>query len=179
MGLTTTSPGTSPLVEKEATIIGTEASSIGWSNDPARLIDGLGLDGFLESGGCAHTDNKPDPPWFSLELDAPQYVTKVQITRRLQNPSSNNPNCCPIQGQGIRITVGPSSGYNSSEPLCRSEIPDLDYGGLTDYSCAGNLHQGKFVKISKAKGYLVICEVKVFVADTPSMLYNLLSYVFS
>ena len=127
-------------------------------------MDGQGLDGRLGSGGCAHTNNTANDEWFSVELDAPQYVTKVQITRR----RSDSPDCCVNQGKGVRITIGSSGGYDSNEPLCRPEIADLDYGGLIDYPCTGNLHQGKYVKISKAGGYFVICEVKIFVTTEDS-----------
>ena len=70
--------------------------------------------------------------------------------------------CCPVQGENIRITIGPSKDYDSSEPLCLPEITDLVWAaGLQDYICTGNLHEGKYVKISHV-GWLVLCEVKVF-----------------
>ena len=104
--------------------------------------------------GCAHTANTSDIEWYSLELEVPQTVTKVQIARRM--------GCCWWGGQNVSITIGPSKEYDPNEPLCLPEIPDLvREGGLQDYVCTGDLHQGKYVKISKV-GVLVLCEVKVF-----------------
>ena len=52
--------------------------------------------------------------------------------------------------------------YDPSEPLCLPEIPKLvRQAGLQDYVCTGDLHSGKYVKISKVDK-LVLCEVKVF-----------------
>ena len=64
--------------------------------------------------------------------------------------------------KNVRITIGPSEVYDPNEPLCLPEIPKLGNNpGLQDYFCTGYLHEGKFVKISRA-GMLNICEVKVF-----------------
>ena len=102
--------------------------------------------------------------WFSLELPEEQQVTKVQIARRA--------NCCFVQGQNIRISIGPSKSYDPSEPLCLPEISELvREPGLQDYVCTGNLHSGKYVKITKIgkegttatpQHALVLCEAKVF-----------------
>ena len=98
--------------------------------------------------------------WFSLELAEEQRVAKVQIARRTA--------CCFDQGQNIRISIGPSKSYDPSEPLCLPEISDLKREpGLQDYVCTGNLHSGKFVKITKIRkedntASLVLCEAKVF-----------------
>ena len=83
-------------------------------------------------------------------------MTKVQIARRMEN-------CCWQQGENIKITIGPSKSYDPYEPLCLPEIADLQrVNGLQDYVCTGKLHSGKYVKISKDDGPLVLCEVKVF-----------------
>ena len=98
--------------------------------------------------------------WFSLELAEEQRVAKVQIARRTA--------CCFDQGRNIRISIGPSKSYDPSEPLCLPEISDLKREpGLQDYVCTGNLHSGKFVKITKIwkednTASLVLCEAKVF-----------------
>ena len=87
--------------------------------------------------------------------------------------------CCWEHGQHIRITIGPSQSYDPSEPLCLPEIAELQrVAGLQDYTCTGNLHSGKYVKIHKTyvQGQnefgLVLCEVKIFTipltATTPS-----------
>ena len=87
--------------------------------------------------------------------------------------------CCWEQGQKIRITIGPSQSYDPSEPLCLPEITELQrVAGLQDYTCTGNLHSGKYVKIHKTYVHgqsdlgLVLCEVKVFTSPvtttTPS-----------
>ena len=102
--------------------------------------------------GCAHTGSGSSE-WFSLELLEARTVTKVQIARRMEAPWE--------QGQNIKITIGNSQKYVSTEPECLPVIPDLTKtAGLQDYVCTG-VHSGKYVKISRP-GALVLCEVKVF-----------------
>ena len=104
--------------------------------------------------GCAHTKmNRKGREWFSLELPTAQNVAKVQIARRMGYWG---------QGQNIKVTIGPSKSYDPNEPTC-TDIDDLKReSGLQDYVCTGNLPPGQFVKLSKI-GFLVLCEVKVFV----------------
>ena len=152
-------------VEVEATIVGTAASSVAGSGStyqPSNLIDGGGLDGSwnaLQNGFCAHTqDVVGRMEWFSLELESPKKVTRVQIANRVDG-------CCWERGQNIHISIGPSEAYDPNEPLCLSEIGELSsQPGLQDYECTGDLHEGKFVKISRAAGVLNLCEVKVFIS---------------
>ena len=107
---------------------------------------------------CAHTGSGA-PAWFSLELPEARTVTKVQIARRMEAPWD--------QGQNIKITIGASKGYASSEPLCLPEIPELTRtAGLQDYVCTNQV-SGKYVKISRP-GDLVLCEVKVFALPLPN-----------
>ena len=150
----------SGLEEREATIVGTEQSSVhSWGNVQSlasRLIDGKGLDGdWFNGDGCAATSDDAAPiEWFSLELQVSQKITRVQIANRLDHDEG--------RGQNIRITIGPSKVYDSNEPLCLPEIPELTKRpGLQDYFCSGDLHEGKFIKISRP-GQLNLCEVKIF-----------------
>ena len=127
----------------------------------SRLVDGKGLDGRWSSDGCASTNNTNSIQWYALELEAPQFVTKVQIARRTEATADTD-----FQGRNVRITIGPSSEYDASEPLCRPEIPNLEYtAGLIDYPCTEGAKEGKYVKITSttANEHFVICEVKVFV----------------
>ena len=151
-------------VEVEATIVGTAASSVvgsGSNYHPSNLIDGGGLDGSwndLQNGFCAHTRDGGGMEWFSLELESPKKVTRVQIARRADG-------CCWERGQNVLISIGPSEAYDPNEPLCLSQIGELSrQPGLHDYACTGDLHEGKFVKISRAAGVLNLCEVKVFIS---------------
>ena len=112
--------------------------------------------------GCAHTLNG-EREWFSLELPTAQKVTKVQIARRMGVGWKDG---VWHQGQNIKITIGPSSSYDTNEPTCLPEI-DLRAGGLQDYLCAENPPPGKFVKLSKI-GLLALCEVKVFILKNVS-----------
>ena len=140
------------LEEEKAVIIGTAESSVYQTFSASKLIDGQGLDGRWASLGCAHTAGGQN--WFSLELRVPQKITRVKIVPR-------QPEGC-IHARNIRITIGPSTGYDPNEPLCLPEILELvNNPGLQDYFCTGYLHEGKFVKISRA-GMLNLCEVKVF-----------------
>ena len=148
--------------EEEATIVGTAESSVYYDEyrgqcPASKLIDGFGLDGIFsmeQESGCAHTIDDGSIEWFSLELEMPKNVTRVQIANRVD--------CCLERGQNIRITIGPSSVYDPNEPLCLPEINELvGEPGLQDYVCTGELHEGKFVKISRP-GQLNLCEVKVF-----------------
>ena len=119
-----------------------------------KLIDGKGLDGIWSNeNSCGAADGGGATEWFSLELALSAQVTRVQIANRLD--------CCLDRGQNIRISIGPSNVYDPSEPLCLPQIPSLsNQPGLQDYVCT-DLHEGKFVKISRT-GILNLCEVKVF-----------------
>ena len=145
------------MEDEEAVIVGTAQSSVHPSGALAsRLIDGKGLDGIWSSQGCAETNEVSGTSieWFSLELQVSKNITRVQIANRID--------CCLPRGKNIRITIGPSNDYDPSEPLCLPEIPQLvNEPGLQDYVCVGDLHEGKFVKISRA-GHINLCEVKVF-----------------
>ena len=81
--------------------------------------------------------------------------------------------------KNIRITIGASKEYDPNEPLCLPEIVELSQqAGLQDYYCTGELHEGKFVKISKP-GALDLCEVKVFTLQgkaVPSSIFTLFSF---
>ena len=108
---------------------------------------------FHKCRGCAHTEGN-SLEWFSLELEIHQKLNRVQIATRTD--------CCSERGQNVRITIGPSKAYDSNEPLCLPVIPELVHQpGLHDYPCTGDLHEGKFVKISRP-GKMNLCEVKVF-----------------
>ena len=62
----------------------------------SRLVDGKGLDGvwvYQENGGtvCGQAPGAADTVrWFSLELEVPHIVTKVQLAKRMD--------CCEHQG---------------------------------------------------------------------------------
>ena len=156
-------------------MVGATQSSA-WNHYTAsKLLDGLGLDGQFSSlwesaifhlkffiffilhvhyRGCAHT-NGGALEWFSIELPVSQKIARVQIANRIDSSGRE-------RGNNIRITIGPSEVYDPNEPLCLPEISSLsNEPGLQDYFCVGNLHKGKFVKISRP-GYLNLCEVKVF-----------------
>ena len=139
-----------------------QSSVLQWAGNsfPASmLVDGLGLDGMWnDDGGCASTEAN-GIQWFSLELETPRNVTKVQIARRMHDSWE--------QGEGISIAIGSLKEYDSSDVLCLPEIPDLTReAGLMDYVCNPG-QVGKFVTISKNSGQsehlLTLCEVKVFV----------------
>ena len=147
------------LVDEEAKIVGTDQSSIydnGNTFPASMLLDGVGLDGLWSPGfGCA-ASAKPSASieWLSLELDFPRKITRVQIANRVD--------CCVEFGENVHITIGPSKVYDPNEPLCRPEIPELVHEpGFQDYCCTGELHEGKFVKISRT-GPWNLCEVRVF-----------------
>ena len=153
------------LSDEEATIVGTyESSTIeacGGMCPAFKLVDGLGLDGLFgppdgsasDVYGCAHTDFG-SIQWFSLELESPKKITRVQIVNRVYFGK---------RGQNVQISIGPSKAYDPNEPLCLPEISELSIQpGLQDYLCTGDLHEGKFVKISRA-GVMNLCEVKIFI----------------
>ena len=96
-----------------------------------------------------------------MELEVPQKVTRVQIANRLDDTRQH----IVERGHNVRITIGPSIPYESNEPLCLPVIPELVHQpGLHDYPCTGDLHEGKFVKISR-RGHINLCEVKVFTEE--------------
>ena len=142
--------------EEEVTIVGTAESSFGRASHVAsKLIDGK----LFWDEGCSYTTESyvdGEIEWWSLELESPQKVTRVQI--------SNRADCCFYRGQNVHISIGTSQVYDPDEPLCLPPIPELSRKpGLHNYFCTGDLHEGKFVKISRA-GIMNICEVKVFTA---------------
>ena len=66
------------------------------------------------------------------------------------------------RSRDIRITIGPSKEYDPNEPLCLPKIDELNQqAGLQDYYCTGELHAGKFVKISR-EGVMNLCEAIVY-----------------
>ena len=152
-------------ISGEATIVGTSQSSVYTDTllydfivpyPASKLIDGLGLDGnFYKENGCAHTvGSEGTYEWFSLELQVPQIITRVQIADRVVGNG--------IFTRNLHITIGPSQAYDPNEPQCLPEIPELEHRpGLQDFFCSGALHKGKFVKIARPGG-MNICEVKVF-----------------
>ena len=124
----------------------------------SNLINGKGLSGKFKGDNCAGTNYGPTQ-WFSFELKVPQHLFSIKITPRL--------GCCPERSQNISVTIGPSRSYDSREPLCLPVIPQLVLQeGLTEYKCTGELHQGRFVKITRgldgSDGIMNICEVKIF-----------------
>ena len=121
-----------------------------------RLVDGKGLDGVWVYQNPGPTVCAQDSSWFSLELEVPHIVTKVQLVKRLD--------CCPDQGQLVTISIGSSREYDPNDALCLPQIAELQHtSGLVDYPCTSNLETGKFVKISRGGSVdLVICEAKVF-----------------
>ena len=169
------------MVEEEVTIVGTSQSSVYTDDDgnsfPAsKLTDGLGLDGMFKNTplGCACAYQPGGSiEWFSLELTIPQNLTRVQIAARL-DLGQNERNW--ERERNISITIGPSEAYDSDEPLCRPVIPELSHQpGLQDYNCTGDLHEGKYVKISR-DGKLNLCEAKVFTLQPKGMSWSFLAH---
>ena len=120
--------------------------------------------------GCAHTLGN-SLEWFSLELEVPQKVTRVQIANRLDDTRQH----IVERGHNVRITIGPSIPYESNEPLCLPVIPELvRQPGLQDYPCSGGPHEGKYVKISR-DGKLNLCEAKVFTLQPKGMSWSFMA----
>ena len=108
----------------------------------------------LNCRGCAHTDYEVHRQWFSLELQASQKITRIQI--------ANNIDCSGRQMSNVSITIGPSKVYDPNEPQCLPVINVLVHGpSLQDYFCTGDLHKGKFIKISR-EGVMSLCEARVY-----------------
>ena len=147
-------------IKKEAAIVKAFESSVAYGMSASNLLDGKGLNGKNNEGFCSHTISGAHANnWYSLELAAPQKISSVQITPRLD--------CCSERQQNVRITIGPSKAYDPNEPLCLPEIPQLTLEeGLTTYECTKPLHEGKYIKISREDSSLNICEVKVFTATS-------------
>ena len=166
-------------VGQEATIVGTAQSA----EDPhgghhTRLVDGKGIDGVWvydpNPTVCASAPGTAGSTrWFSLELEVPLVVTKVQLAKRLDTG---------VQGQAqyVTITIGSKMEYDPSDDLCRPEINELEHiSGLVDYPCTANPQEGKFVKISKgdpSDNTLTICEAKVFGFPAGKQTSKLTSY---
>ena len=97
--------------------------------------------------------------WFSLELEVAEKISRVQIARRVDAKEKD-------RDHNFIITVGPSQSYDPNEPLCLPVVNLTLAAGLQDYNCTGDLHEGKFVKISRG-GTMNLCEAKVFTLQQP------------
>ena len=150
---------------RAAQIVSTSQSSF-WRNNHSlypvsNLINDKGHSGRFKGYNCARTNYGPTE-WFTFELKVPQTLFSIKITPRLD--------CCPERSQNIGVTIGSSRSYNPKEPLCLPVIPQLALEeGLTEYKCTGELHQGRFVKITRhadgndgIMGMMDICEIKIF-----------------
>ena len=168
---------------REATIVSTCQSSL-WTDPegnqyPANnLLNGKGLNGKFDGDNCAHTNNGHNQ-WISFELENPENLLfSIQITPRLSQPQSipwlkrrsqNLYDSTPWlkrRSRNISVTIGPSESYNSTEPLCLPVFDLVMQERLYEYRCTGELHQGKYVKITRIgngiDGIVNICEVKIF-----------------
>ena len=69
-------------------------------------------------------------------------------------------------GRNISVTIGPSESYDPNEQPCLPMFDLVLQEGLYEYRCTGELHQGKYVKITRIgngiDGIVNICEVKIF-----------------
>ena len=164
---------------REATIVSTCQSSL-WT-DPqgnqypaSNLLNGKGRNGKFDGDNCAHTNNGHNQ-WISFELENPENLLfSIQITPRLPQESTLNPQQLKrvreemfyLFGRNISVTIGPSESYNSTEPLCLPVFDLVMQERLYEYRCTGELHQGKYVKITRIgngiDGIVNICEVKIF-----------------
>ena len=169
---------------EEGTIIATGGNSAGhgWDDSHTGLIDDDGLAGLnsdVSTHACTQTQckcavsakNSNKRAFFSMKLDAPKTVLKLQLARRTE--------CCSGQGQNVKVQVGTSSQYNANDPVCM-EIAQLSGTGLVDYDC-DQFHAGQYVIISNDQSILTICEAKVFVIDEgkrdmPLLLLKILQY---
>ena len=155
---------------REANIVSTSQSSPLEGHHqlyPAsNLLNGKGLNGKFGGDNCVATNYGPTQ-WVSFELEAPEKLSSIQITPRLD--------CCPERSQNFHVSIGPSKSYDPNEPLCLPVISKLVLQeGLTEYKCTGKLHEGKYVKITRgvdgSDGLIDICEVKIFTVGGNRML---------
>ena len=101
---------------------------------------------------CAVTQKGPSQrAWFGMKLEASKRIGGVKLAMRTD--------CCPDQGQNVKVQIGSSMGYNANDPVCR-EIGQLSGSGLKDYLC-DNVHEGQYVILSSPSHILTICEAKV------------------
>ena len=150
----------------EATIIDTSGNSLSavWDDSATGLIENDGLEGteadVNTNSKCAVSERRnipflPDiPAYFSLELNAPQKVMRIQLAFRTD--------CCTDHGKNVKVEVGSSPLYNYVFNSVCTTIGQLAGTGLVDYDC-DQYHEGRYIHLSTDEDKLVICEAKVFV----------------
>ena len=136
-----------------------------WANTHTGLIDNAGLsgtDGDVTSSKCGVVQNPlPGRAALTLKLAEPRTVVKLQLAGR----TSSAQGMCGItrnQGKNVRVQVGSSPQYNTSDPVCMEVGQLAATGGLVDYVC-DHFHEGQYIIFSNDQDYLTICEAKVFV----------------
>ena len=86
-----------------------------------------------------------------MKLDASKSVMGVKLAPRID--------CCPEQGQNVKVQVGNSMAYDANDPVCIT-IDQLEGVSLKYYSC-DNVYEGQYVILSNDNSHLTICEAQV------------------
>ena len=90
---------------------------------------------------------------------------EYRLKRRSLNPYDSTP-WLKRRSRNISVTIGPSESYDPNEQPCLPMFDLVLQEGLYEYRCTGELHQGKYVKITRgldgSGGLINICEVKIF-----------------
>ena len=145
-------------------------SSMGWSGEPDRAIDG-DTNTVWGGGSCSHTADVDGESWFQLDLGQVALIDSVAIYHRTD--------CCQDRLESARIFISESPNYSSG----------VRCGGLTDHSqeperaqCGGSA-EGRYVTLSLRNGagangvraLMTICEMEVmgFYFASPAVYTNL------
>jgi hypothetical protein len=145
-------------------------SSMGWSGEPDRAIDG-NIETSWGGGSCSHTAGIDGPSWFQIDLAAVALVQSVGVYHRTD--------CCQDRLESALIHISESPDYSTG----------VRCGGLTDHtqepeiSPCGGAAEGRYVTVSLqnsggadgTQALITICEIVVtgFYFDSPAAFTNL------
>eukprot|EP01051_Picozoa_sp_SAG22_P000953 SAG22_NODE_31_length_27697_cov_7.384376_24_plen_624_part_00 len=133
----------------------TTSSSSDWGGAPSRAVDG-NVDGTWGSGSCTHTHPGDPAPWWQVDLGASSQIGKVQIHHRTD--------CCLDRMVGAEVVVSTTADFTATGHVCGTldRVP-VDFESVSCGDVAG-----QYITVSMASGYVSMCEVQVFTANTAS-----------
>jgi hypothetical protein len=133
-------------------------SSIGWSGEPGRAIDG-NTDTEWSGGSCSHTDDVASgSAWFQLDLGRVALIDRVAVYHRTD--------CCQDRLESALLMVSETPDFTTG--IVCGQISD--HSQEPELSQCGGAAEGRFITVDLAAGgggsssgaYITICEIEVW-----------------
>ena len=131
-------------------------STIGWSGEPDRAIDG-NRDTVWGGGSCSHTGGIEGPSWFQADLGIFHTVDRVAVYHRTD--------CCQDRLESALIYISDTPDF-STGVIC-GQISD--HTQEPEVSQCGGAAEGQYVTVSLALGagslaqaLMTICELEIY-----------------